>query len=497
MRSWTAFFLMAVIGLGCARKPEREAPEQRSGRPPVDRTQPAPDSGAGTAAGSELAASEATGPEPADRETPAAETEATAHETPGTDERELVDETTEDTAPPEAAFSLAKSPMENADGTLDGSQTGQQSETVTDDRDFDGLNDEDEVKLGTNPDDPDTDGDALLDGWEVKGVDGTKLKDLGANPLRKDIFVEMDFMKRAGATLAPPQAVLDELVAVFDNAKLGSTGGLKDGIALHLDLDDEIPHESVMTVFGFYIAKGNHFDVAKRGRCFHYVIWADGFQDAKGNLISGQSMGIPDDSFIVSLGPWEADTGGDDAEKTGTFMHELGHNLGLRHGGGENLNYKPNHLSVMSYAWQMTGVKKGATSFAWTYQWRELGALDETSLDEDQGLGLLPALAGWNTTWFDKLGNQLTGPADGPLNWDGEGPTGGTTHVDLNRDGGEGPLQKTPNEWQSLVFKGGMIGSGVPADELKKESLRPPPDVDFETLLEPDVQRTRKVLGFR
>ena len=33
-------------------------------------------------------------------------------------------------------------------------------------------------------------------------------------------------------------------------------------------------------------------------------------------------------------------------------MHELGHNLGLRHGGVDNVNCKPHHVSVMNYAYQ-------------------------------------------------------------------------------------------------------------------------------------------------
>ena len=31
-------------------------------------------------------------------------------------------------------------------------------------------------------------------------------------------------------------------------------------------------------------------------------------------------------------------------------MHELGHTLGLQHGGADDVNLKPNYLSVMSYA---------------------------------------------------------------------------------------------------------------------------------------------------
>src|SRR5262249_43077444 len=63
----------------------------------------------------------------------------------------------------------------------------------------------------------------------------------------------------------------------------------------------------------------------------------------------------------------------------GTFMHELGHNLGLRHGGGVSStsdpntctppdcedectnppepNFKPNYLSVMNYRYQSSGIQ--------------------------------------------------------------------------------------------------------------------------------------------
>jgi hypothetical protein len=34
---------------------------------------------------------------------------------------------------------------------------------------------------------------------------------------------------------------------------------------------------------------------------------------------------------------------------SGVFLHELGHNLGLSHGGFEGTNYKPNYISIMNY----------------------------------------------------------------------------------------------------------------------------------------------------
>ena len=71
---------------------------------------------------------------------------------------------------------------------------------VAADGDGDGLADNVERQLGTDPANPDTDGDGLLDGWEVYGVNGIDLRAKHASPLHKDIFVEMDYMRRQTAS---------------------------------------------------------------------------------------------------------------------------------------------------------------------------------------------------------------------------------------------------------------------------------------------------------
>lgn len=95
-------------------------------------------------------------------------------------------------------------------------------------------------------------------------------------------------------------------------------------------------------------------------------------------------------------------------------MHELGHNLGLRHGGDENLNYKPNYLSVMNYLYQLNGLptigdqeedryhyeygyillssmlhnaSANQVDFIMDYSDGSSGALNESSLNEAGGLG--------------------------------------------------------------------------------------------------------------
>ena len=41
--------------------------------------------------------------------------------------------------------------------------------------------------------------------------------------------------------------------------------------------------------------------------------------------------------------------GGTPEQKVGTFIHELGHNLNLTHGGSDHVNYKPNYIGIMNY----------------------------------------------------------------------------------------------------------------------------------------------------
>jgi hypothetical protein len=74
----------------------------------------------------------------------------------------------------------------------------------------------------------------------------------------------------------------------------------------------------------------------------------------------------------------------------GTFMHELGHTLGLRHGGGDNVQYKPNYYSVMNYSFQVPGGQNNPTlargSWRLMYSHYALPPLNEFKLNEKVGL---------------------------------------------------------------------------------------------------------------
>ncbi|MFI9510298.1 hypothetical protein [Nocardia sp. NPDC052566] len=315
----------------------------------------------------------------------------------------------------------------------------------------------------------DTDGDGLLDEWETKGYDAdgdgkidVDLPRMGASPNHKDVFVEMDYMN--GRLASGP--ALDRIVRTFAIAPVNNPDGFP-GINLHLDAGNarggpydlgggnQVPYDSNLSPVDDQVnaIKRSNFD-AKRARIFHYMIWADSYDDG---CSSGISLGIPADTFITALGPncnWNP---GDDGN-VGTFIHELGHNLGLKHGGVDHGNYKPNYLSVMNYSFQFSGVPRVDGNSYFGYSAMNPPALDENSLAERQGLG--PVAAGWRTVYFcpDQSRRRTTQSADQPIDWNCDGSIAtGTVRSDINKDRSYNTL-RAQNNWASIVYDGGAVG---------------------------------------
>jgi predicted Zn-dependent protease with MMP-like domain len=93
--------------------------------------------------------------------------------------------------------------------------------------------------------------------------------------------------------------------------------------------------------------------------------------------------------FMVTLGDgWTQDSSGHSVgsqdEQAGTFMHELGHNLGLYHGGNDFINCKPNYLSVMSYTRQLSSLIGDRPL---DFSRNTIASLNETRLSEPDGIG--------------------------------------------------------------------------------------------------------------
>ena len=166
---------------------------------------------------------------------------------------------------------------------------------------------------------------------------------MGASPLKKDLFVEMDTCPTCS-----PARMSRPITEIYAKLPIRNPNGTT-GINIHLDAGsarsakynpgggNEAAHEQLddkMQRWGdLYI---ENMDPNRRS-VFHYMIWGDSYGD-KG-LRSGYMGGR---GFIVTVGPrfWGKSATSD--VRVATFVHELGHNLGRGHGGTDDVNYKPN-----------------------------------------------------------------------------------------------------------------------------------------------------------
>ena len=354
----------------------------------------------------------------------------------------------------------------------------------------------------------DRDGDGLPDEWELDGFDPDgpggepelDLPAMGADPDHKDIFLELDFM--------PPhrldQAAIGELVQAFAAAPVPNPDGTQ-GVELHVDngagsvMDpssgalwgassdqDAVTHQAVLgsvSPTGHY--EWGEFDVLKlanfadeREPAFHYAISAHGHVGS----VSGIARDIPSSDLLVTLGEGCLRLRGSDCTlspraQAGTLMHELGHNLGLRHGGDDDDRYKPNYVSVMNYAFQLTGLFKADFSTRLDYSRFALPTLNENALDEGHGFG---QGAGSQAADHLTLGFCPSGPltawplVDGQIDFDCDGavPEAGAVSSDVNRDTQKTELS-TFVDWPNLVYNGGSVGGSGVTPPSQTEIIEP------------------------
>lgn len=312
---------------------------------------------------------------------------------------------------------------------------------------------------GTNPNLADTDGDGIDDGDEVLGTeDGLDLPSMGTNPLVKNILIEYDWFNDnndpdvcPAHTHRPSEAVVARLADVFATANVpnpdGSTGIVliqdhgQGGVFLGGNLIDDPNGVIAGGLAGpeFIAYKATHF-AANRHGYFHYVFLPH--RHNTNGTSSGQAE-QPGDDAIVSLYCYAIDR-----NVLHTIMHELGHNLFLRHGGNNDLNYKPNYNSVMNYLYQFNGVDNDCTppgNGGLNYSYGRLRLLDETNLDEHEGI------CGTPYAW----------------DWNGNGVIEAGVAADINQDGFPYILNDY-NDWANLVFTG--IDD---ADSIPRLLLRP------------------------
>jgi hypothetical protein len=325
------------------------------------------------------------------------------------------------------------------------------------------------------------------------------------------VWVHYDYMVGAnGESYAPDPAGIQIVVDSFR----------RHGVILHIDPQHtaiplhevivfDAPGNSIYSfdpactgpdAVGFSALKAQYFHPSS-DHPWHYVIFGEYVQTdsydnltichARGDLPPGLGFGgpqiagyaeLPGYDFIVTFG-WFHDnagnpnctffdfqTGGNlpcwpapDYEWATIFMHELGHNLGLFHGGygtgccGEYQtdDMKPNYVSVMNslYSHLLEPIVTASTTTGSGYWYRvdysdeTLAPLDERNLDETVGIGPTAHPNDYILWCCQVAGFQLAG---GPIDWNNNGTATDTgVSADLNNDGSLTVL-KGFNDWEEV-----------------------------------------------
>lgn len=353
----------------------------------------------------------------------------------------------------------------------------------------------------------DSDGDGIPDDWEVNGLDIDKdgaidldLPAMGAFVGHKDIFVEVDKMKE----LSISQESLDIVAEQF----------MKHGYYLHIDAGADsidyvtgkkwgdlsesnyIPYSDITPLYNgsnyspwAELIEAN-FNRSRRA-VFRHCLYVNAFNNQGTSGITFGKSGLGGQYFVITTHGFGNDGDNRTRAMAGTFMHELGHVLGLRHGGTDNVNYKPNHLSIMNYMYQFSGLY-GTDEI--NYSEYKLPALNENSINEYNGIdpdGILPDTnlgARWkivtNAGEEEYKEKNIAGKA---IDFNGDGNLESSLKLEFYHGNEDAPkpengiISQSINEWDALKFNGGDIGDLGASSPISKIVIDPE-DVEKESI---------------
>ncbi len=359
------------------------------------------------------------------------------------------------------------------------------------DPDGDGLGTELERQIGTcstthevvgnwdcsrSVDARDTDGDGIQDGVELLGSLSSAPYQLlprwGANPLHKDVFIEVDSMLKSRGevpTKMSPQVAMtmagvyadSETDPLFRLAHAQSLDNpdLQPGVSLHFDTGQNPPDHSpdaVVTTYGDWggysvvgpVCDGDNCHGADAGD-----VWQDMMAHNRRGLFhyvlgyAGDGGQAPFHTFAVNLPLGNAFTA----------SHEFGHSLGLDHSGplhaGADANCKPNYPSLMSYAYlNQNTTQTFSDGFG-------RAALNNVNLNEKGAVGAPASGPGTKyLTDLKKVFGYNVDLAAGNVDWNRDGVfADGITRAYANDNGGGCEFTRANS------MKTGGLTDGVPA----------------------------------
>jgi hypothetical protein len=327
----------------------------------------------------------------------------------------------------------------------------------------------------------DADGDGIPDSAEVNGgkFAGLDLYAMGARTGVRDILIEVDYMASSDPGVTPRKQALDNVKAAFSANSVNmiiDAGGLFGDAAntgYNWGGGQSVPSASCVYLGpnpngvcagDLYKYKAQYFDV-RRNAIFHYALFGIS-QEISGVGGSSGIAELPGNDFLVTLGGWNLNTNTTANTnrlinyQAGTFMHELGHNLGLRHGGNEDANYKPNYFSVMNYLYQLNGLSSNAAGIGPYQRWvcafypsscvLAESASTSNSMVINFSNGSSVAL---NEALLSEVANIGRSADVGVYaDWNRSGSlTGGTVSVDINGSASLSTLNDF-NDWSNIVW---------------------------------------------
>lgn len=271
----------------------------------------------------------------------------------------------------------------------------------------------------------DADSDGIPDIAEEEGTSfyGMPLNLWGARPGTPDLFVHVAVMEPGiddygldDAGMLLQKKALDKVVSAFAD----------QGIALHFDVgekglyseyneinnrglnqynlsnrDHTVPYNKSIALSGSSSSYTYVDDLkyqylpSERYQIFYFMVLGSS-QLSSGDGGSSGVAWLGGRDFLITLGAWNLFFGNPTnpeitAEhmenqtvnfQASTIMHEFGHNLGLRHGGDEDVNFKPNYYSIMNYLYQLNGLSTISNNEGDRYEYEILRKNGTNTLDD-------------------------------------------------------------------------------------------------------------------
>jgi hypothetical protein len=386
----------------------------------------------------------------------------------------------------------------------------------------------------------DTDKDGIPNTAKVKGgtFAGLDLYKMGARLGQRDLFIHVDYMgpetgKAVDLALVPQAESLQKVLDVFkrhkiqvhfdvgnlftsseDPAKFNLSGNLshEKQFSKCTEIPDPAHPQNCRSLYEF---SSSSPDVRRRP-IFRYMLLASSQIEDGGRDSSGIAE-LPGNKFEISLGQWQLSAVGGKSKnmlvnfQAATIMHELGHTIGLRHGGFEHANLKPNYFSVMNYLYQLEGLPLDGAGIGPTqrYYFRKNRYLSEdvpghaartyNRCDEPDG----PCGTNFKIDYSDGKGKSLDesalletlnigrGSNAGAFgDWNLNGSLDRAAYdMDLSGGGGSRRVLKDSDDWSQIVLVTGRsypkvpgrFFAPVPAEIIKEEA--PPTDLVNDILL--------------